>query len=265
MPTRVRSAGATTRTVAAVTRAIVTRAPVTRVAATASAVTTIAFTACVAMCSAGCARGTSEGTTSSDVPAVTVDVVPPTTTSPAHSAPSGGSEPTPAPSARGRSAVDHAVARCERALDRAVSLSAGDAFAAITAGCADLFSRAPCRDAFRDAASTPVERRGASLAKACADAYCPALPPPAPELCAHRDPLPPPGEMARMWGELHRRILVEELGEPRAEVLLDRQELLGRPRQLHGETPECHPACCGPNQQGPAPDGTDECCLCDPR
>ena len=160
--------------------------------------------------------------------------------------------------------ADERVARCEAALERSASLDAGEAAGVIATGCADLYSRAACRDAHREAPAERIERRAASIATACADAYCPTLAAPQPALCARRSTLPPPTELLPLWVELNERILHEDLGPERAARILDRRRANGSARNVASDdTPECHHACCGPNQQGPDPDGRYECCLCD--
>jgi hypothetical protein len=157
------------------------------------------------------------------------------------------------------------VAVCEAAIDRAAALTPADAFQTIAEGCADVFSRKECREAFRRAPHEPIEGRAAFIAKGCAAAYCPHLASPVPSLCDDRDEALAPTALAPLWAELYERILVADLGAAAAARLLERHRVRAEARRWvpPDNEPECHPSCCPPALQTPAPDGTVECCLCD--
>jgi len=113
---------------------------------------------------------------------------------------------------------DPALKRCNAAREKArAALNAGaepgQNFANVTNACADLYSEPGCANAFRRAASLPVEARAASIARACREAYCPKLAPPKPALCSPDEGQLPSRTLAT-WPELNTRILAFELNVP---------------------------------------------------
>ena len=122
-----------------------------------------------------------------------------------------------------------AIKRCNAAREKTraaldAGVEPGQAFASVATACADLYSESACANAFRTAATLPVEARAASIAFACRDAYCPKFAPPKPVLCEPdegRSPL----QMLATWPELDMRILSFELNVPVEEA----ERLVPRP------------------------------------
>lgn len=119
--------------------------------------------------------------------------------------------------------------RCNAAREKAraaldAGVEAGQVFASVTTACADLYSEAGCANAFRAAATSPVESRAARIAHACRDAYCPKFASPKPAFCAP-EAGQSPSQMLATWPELDTRILSFELNVPVEEV----ERLLPRP------------------------------------
>ena len=119
--------------------------------------------------------------------------------------------------------------RCNAAREQArmaldAGVQAGQAFASATTACADLYSEPGCANAFRAAATSPVESRAARIAHACRDAYCPKFASLKPAFCAP-EAGQSPSQMLTTWPELDTRILSFELKVPVEEV----ERLLPRP------------------------------------
>ena len=94
-----------------------------------------------------------------------------------------------------------------------------DVLARYAKGCAAVYRRAQCRDAWtregakpapKDAASATMDPRHVAIAKACSAAYCFSLSPPTPKLCADAAAVSA-AEVMAAWPELHAAILERDL------------------------------------------------------
>lgn len=95
----------------------------------------------------------------------------------------------------------------------------------IAQACAPLYRDPICREAHLAFDRPPIEARAITVARACADSYCPKLAEPRPALCRVQ---PNPSELPRMWQELTAAIWRYDLGQNKA------RRLLGRVEEVHG-------------------------------
>lgn len=123
-----------------------------------------------------------------------------------------------------QAARDRAVGQCAAAMFEIshTLLDGGldfDFLPAYAAGCAGVYQRAACREAWQregtkaapDAVTT-ADPRILAITQACAKAYCPTLVAPKPKLCAASGP---DGAVSALWPELHTAILDHDLkGHP---------------------------------------------------
>ncbi len=78
--------------------------------------------------------------------------------------------------------------------------------------CSELYVERKCRQSFVNLGQLSPDQRSAHLARSCRDAYCPLLAKPLPKLCAQKKLPNNPTKLAKLWKELHWRILSRDLG-----------------------------------------------------
>lgn len=113
-----------------------------------------------------------------------------------------------------------AVEKCQAGLERAMKASTSEeALRLYYAECADVYSKAQCRDAWRAAASAnPTEQRSA-MADACRKSYCPELTSRALKMCTP-DFVPSGPSLDRAWGPFFDAVLENEGAESLNPALL---------------------------------------------
>jgi hypothetical protein len=150
----------------------------------------------------------------------------------------------------------NAVERCSTGIDKAITASTFETAAAIYyAECADLYSKAPCRDAWRTAAAAAAQDQGAAIAEACRKAYCPDLASLPIELCTKDFPLSGP-RFEAAWAQFFGTVLEREGGEsltPSLLMLIVRLAALKAQDAHHdGGAPSAAPSSGAPSASGMA-------------
>ena len=130
---------------------------------------------------------------------------------------------------KGREAIrdgpvsDLAAARCALAVSEiSQTLQRGDpAFETLPAyakGCAGIYKRTACREAWMQEGTKPAADatitsapRVVAIARACSSAYCPSLGEPKPKLCASGGADQADQDVFSQWQELHAAILDRDL------------------------------------------------------
>jgi hypothetical protein len=141
-----------------------------------------------------------------------------------------------------------AVERCNRAWRDAAGSSPQALIPGVVKGCLDLYTLAPCKDAWATLAAAPPDTAARALAqviKSCRKAYCPELPRAAARMCQLPEGPPPKGtpQLTVLWGELHEAILRYELGPAQKQHLLANvsdPRLKALSRTLQGAAPAAH-------------------------
>lgn len=103
-----------------------------------------------------------------------------------------------------------AVAKCVEGMERAIgAATVGEMLKTYYGACAEVYSKAPCRDAWATAAAGDPQAQRTAMAEACRAAYCPDLASANLEMCK-ADFAPAAGTLDQAWGPFFNAVLDRE-------------------------------------------------------